>query len=316
MTIPQNYTGLDVQVPDTDILFATWTHTWIDGFSYWNEPLASVYEGLGYAFTVQWYHDTMQVPVHHQGFEILRHDHFTFTTRFCELVNHQNPNKVLDNTIVRDYIIDPTNLDPLEGDVIRHFNIFSGEWDFVLIHQTTKPLDGLEEILTQQFWNQMIDAWWRPFGKGRTLGMTHGETYKLMQITMSSTLSTLASPIVLSETDMTLIDSCIKKKSKIEMSHYLLHFAKPLLAYPVSVWPLPVWLGGRYVNTIKPRYAQCVPTKAIYWTYTFLHLAACTTKYLIPPYVSHNKLSISVRMPNGQFGLFSNPHFFTHTDFE
>ena len=38
------------------------------------------------------------------------------------------------------------------------------------------------------------------FGRGRTLGMTHGETYKLMQITMSSTLSTPASPIVLSET--------------------------------------------------------------------------------------------------------------------
>ena len=79
------------------------------------------------------------------------------------------------------------------------------------------------------------------FGKGRTLGMMHGETYKLMQIIMSSTLSTPALPIVLSETDMTLIDSCIKKKTKIEMSHYLLHFTKPLLAFPVSVWPLPVW---------------------------------------------------------------------------
>ena len=100
VTIPQNYTGLDVQILDTDILFTTWTHTWFDGFSYWNEPLASVFEGLGYAFPMQWYHDTMQIPVHHQGFEILRCDHFTFTTKFCELVNHQNPNEILNNKII------------------------------------------------------------------------------------------------------------------------------------------------------------------------------------------------------------------------
>ena len=114
VTIPQNYTGLDIEILDSNILFATWTHTWVDGFSYWNEPLASVYEGLGYAFPMQQYHDTMQIPVHHQGFEILHHNYFAFTTRFCELVNHQNPNEFWD------YIINPTNLDPLEGDVIRH----------------------------------------------------------------------------------------------------------------------------------------------------------------------------------------------------
>ena len=161
MTIPQNYTGLDIEIPDSNILFTTWTHTWIDGFSYWNEPLASVFEGLSYAFPMQWYHDTMQVPVHLQGFEILHRDRFAFTTRFCELVNCQNPNEVLDNEIVRDFVIDPTNLDPLEGDVIRHFNVFSGEWDFILVHQATRPLPGLEEIPMQQFWNWMIDAWWR-----------------------------------------------------------------------------------------------------------------------------------------------------------
>ena len=102
----------------------------------------------------------------------------------------------------------------------------------------------------------------------------------------------------------------------MEISHYLLHFVKPLLTYPVFVWPLPVWLGGQYINAVKPGYTQHIPTKAVYWTYTFLHLAACTTKYLILPYVSHNKLSISVHMPNGQFGSFPNPHFFVHTDFE
>ena len=123
------------------------------------------------------------------------------------------------------------------------------------------------------------------FGSGRTLGMIYGETYKLTQIIMSSTLSTPASPIVLSKTDMTLINSCIKQKLKIEMSYYILYFAKSLLMYPVSVWPLAVWLGGRYINAIKSRYAQHIPTKAVYWTYTFLHLAACTTKYLIPPYI-------------------------------
>ena len=63
----------------------------------------------------------------------------------------------------------------------------------------------------------------------------------------------------------------------------------------------------RSVSLLKP---------SIGLMYTFLHLAACTTKYLIPPYVSHNKLSISVHMPNEQFGSFPNPHFFVHTAFK
>ena len=109
MTIPQNYTGLDIEIPDSNILFTTWTHTWIDGFSYWNESLASVFEGLSYAFPMQWYHDTMQIPVHLQGFEILCCNRFAFTTRFCELVNCQNPHEVLNNEIIWDFVIDSTN---------------------------------------------------------------------------------------------------------------------------------------------------------------------------------------------------------------
>ena len=31
VTIPQNYTELDVDILDSNILFATWTRTWVDG---------------------------------------------------------------------------------------------------------------------------------------------------------------------------------------------------------------------------------------------------------------------------------------------
>ena len=70
VTIPLNYTGEDTIIPETGQPFPWFACTFIDGFSYWNEPLASVYEGLGFAFPVQSYHDTLQIPVHHQGFEV------------------------------------------------------------------------------------------------------------------------------------------------------------------------------------------------------------------------------------------------------
>jgi hypothetical protein len=82
------------------------------------------------------------------------------------------------------------------------------------------------------------------------------------------------------------------------------------------MWPLPVWLGGHYVNVIKPGYTVCIPTKAEYWTFSHFHLASCTSRYLFVPYVSHNKLSISSHLYNGQFGFFFNVHFFDQTSFE
>jgi hypothetical protein len=77
-----------------------------------------------------------------------------------------------------------------------------------------------------------------------------------------------------------------------------------------------MWLGGRYANIVKPGYAARVPTKAKYWTFSHLHLAACTSRYLFVPYIAHNKPSISCRLPNGQFSSFRNVHFFEQTSFE
>jgi hypothetical protein len=37
----------------------------------------------------------------------------------------------------------------------------SNGWDYVLNPHVTRPLEGFEEIPTQQFWNRIIDARWR-----------------------------------------------------------------------------------------------------------------------------------------------------------
>ena len=161
VTIPLNYMGEDTIIPETGQPFPIFTCTFIDGFSYWNEPLASVYEGLGLAFPVQSYHDTLQIPVHNQGFEVLHCNCFVFTREFSELIFRQNPNEVIDHQIVNDFIMDPTSYDPLEGDLIQCFNNVIGDYEYVYVHQSTKPLHGLVDMLMQQFWNWIIDARWR-----------------------------------------------------------------------------------------------------------------------------------------------------------
>ena len=91
VTIPLNYMGEDTIIPETGQPFPIFTCTFIDGFSYWNEPLASVYEGLGLAFPIQSYHDTLQIPVHNQGFEVLHCNCFVFTREFSELIFRPEP---------------------------------------------------------------------------------------------------------------------------------------------------------------------------------------------------------------------------------
>ncbi|KAI9566087.1 hypothetical protein HD554DRAFT_2174775 [Boletus coccyginus] len=51
---------------------------------YWNEPIASFYEGLGYAFPMEKYHSTPAHPVHNQGFKIVQCDHHAFSKYFIE----------------------------------------------------------------------------------------------------------------------------------------------------------------------------------------------------------------------------------------
>ena len=173
VSIPLNYTGKDTIIPETGQPFPWFACTFIDGFSYWNEPLASVYERLGFAFPIQSYHDTLQIPVHNQDFEVLHWDCFVLTREFGELVFRQNPNEVIDPQVVNDFIIDPTSYDPLEGDLIQCFNNVIGDYKYVYVHQSTKPLHGLVDMPTQQFWNQIIDARWRRVWKRKKIGRAH-----------------------------------------------------------------------------------------------------------------------------------------------
>ena len=107
-----------------------------------------------------------------------------------------------------------------------------------------------------------------------------------------------------------------KKKKSEEMKLYLLQKQVALQIYLHQAWPLPVWLGGRYANVVKPGYPLRCPIKAQFWTISHLHLAICATKYLYTPYVTHNKPRISVRLSNGQCSSFRNEHFFEQTSFE
>jgi hypothetical protein len=163
VSIPLNYVGEDIYIQELHEAFLHNSATFVDGFAYYDEPLASTLEGLGFAFPVQSYHDTMQVPTHNQGFEILRRNLFTYNKAFCELVRNQTPNETIHPQLVRDFIRDPTTIDRIHGnsDVERYLDPESNGWDYVLRPHVTRPLEGFEEIPTQQFWNRIIDARWR-----------------------------------------------------------------------------------------------------------------------------------------------------------
>jgi hypothetical protein len=76
--------------------------------------------------------------------------------------------------------------------------------------------------------------------------------------------------------------SQLEMKYQLMMKSYLLNLMETLYHHPLMPsWPLPVWLGGRYMNIIKPGYTVCVPTKAKYWTFSHLYLVTCTSRYLL-----------------------------------
>jgi hypothetical protein len=138
-----------------------------------------------------------------------------------------------------------------------------------------------------------------------------------MQKDLQGLLSPLSQSSLISTNDASILSSELEKKNQPTMKSYLLQYAEILFQHHLTpLWPLPVWLGGRYANVVKPGYAARVPTKAEYWTFSHLHLAACTSRYLFVPYVSHNKPSISCCSSNGQFSSFPNVHFFEQTSFE
>jgi hypothetical protein len=134
---------------------------------------------------------------------------------------------------------------------------------------------------------------------------------------LQGSLSPLSQSGLISINDASILSLQLERKNQLTMKSYLLQFGETLFKHPLTpLWPLPVWLGGHYANIVKPGYTAHVPTKAEYWTFSHLHLAVCTSRYLFVPYVSHNKPSISCRLPNGQFSSFLNVHFFEQTSFE
>jgi hypothetical protein len=100
VSIPLNYVGEDIYIPELHETFLKNSSTFVDIFAYYHEPLASTYEGLGFTFPVQSYHNTMQVPTHNQGFEILRYNLFSYNKAFCQLVKNQNPNEAIHPQLV------------------------------------------------------------------------------------------------------------------------------------------------------------------------------------------------------------------------
>ena len=58
-----------------------------------------------------------------------------------------------------------------------------------------------------------------------------------------------------------LLNEGSKKMKSKEMKLYLLQKQAALRIYLHQIWPLPVWLGGRYANIVKPGYPLRCPTK-------------------------------------------------------
>jgi hypothetical protein len=122
---------------------------------------------------------------------------------------------------------------------------------------------------------------------------------------------------LISTNNASILSSQLERKNQQTMKLYLLNSMVILFNHPLTPpWPLPMWLGGHYANIVKPGYAAHVPTEAECWTFSRLHLAVCTSRYLFVPYVSHNKLSIPCHFPNSQFSSFPNVNFFEQMSFE
>ena len=125
----------------------------------------------------------------------------------------------------------------------------------------------------------------------------NGGTYTLQQTSMSTESSAPPPSIILSPSDVQLIDSYLNKKLSEAMMTYTFLHVSALLQYPPKSWPLPVWLGGRYMNVDRPGYTLHVHTKADYFLSSYLHLATCTTKYLFTPYVCNSQLEVYLGSP-------------------
>ena len=137
--------------------------------SYYGKPLASVYEGAGLAFPVQSYHQTPQIPVHHQGFEIFVCNSTTFNQSIIDIWNAAVPNDTIDPFVIKMYVKYPGMYEHLEGDIIHQ----PGKNEYLYAHHRHTRLAPygdenqfvVSDILPQHLRNELMDTWWRQIWK-------------------------------------------------------------------------------------------------------------------------------------------------------
>ena len=135
--------------------------------SYYGEPLTLACEGTGLTFPMQSCHQTLQIPVHHQGFKIFVHNSTTFNQSIIDIWNATVPNDTINSFMGQDvqYVKYPGIYEHLEGDIIHQPG--DNECLYAHHHHTRLvPYGGENQfvifnILPQFLWNKLIDTQWR-----------------------------------------------------------------------------------------------------------------------------------------------------------
>ena len=132
--------------------------------SYYGEPLTLACEGTGLTFPMQSCHQTLQIPVHHQGFKIFVWNSTTFNQSVIDIWNAAVSNDTIDPFVVEMYVKYPGMYEHLEEDIICQPG--KNEYLYAHCHHTRLAPYGNEnqftvsDILPQCLWNELMDAWW------------------------------------------------------------------------------------------------------------------------------------------------------------
>ncbi|KAI9566693.1 hypothetical protein HD554DRAFT_2174109 [Boletus coccyginus] len=141
-------------IPEQDVIFK-------EEFMYWNKPIVSFYEGLGYVFPMEKYHSTPAHPVHNQGFEIVQHNHHVISKYFIEFYESLKSNEVLDCNVQQELYEHPEHFINSEGDIIwkdgQHQYMHH---KFNCLHSFVRYPHN-SDIPMQCIWNELMDARWR-----------------------------------------------------------------------------------------------------------------------------------------------------------
>ena len=119
---------------------------------------------------MQSYHQTLQIPVNHQGFKIFVWNSTTFNQSIIDIWNTAIPNDTIDPFVVEMYVKYPGMYEHLEGDIIHQ----PGENEYLYAHHYYTRLAPygnenqftVSDILPQCLWNELwkrknpwYDAW-------------------------------------------------------------------------------------------------------------------------------------------------------------